>query len=161
MAALYYKESLDDGVHWQPDVRLTDDPGESREPAVALSATCVHVVWHDDRDGNWEIYQKRGTLGNAGADEPEATTVFARGVVAAPSIFGGSMALRLDESMKGPLQVVLYDVLGAPVCAATYGAAPASLRLRDVAIARLAPGVYFLRLDAGRRTEVQKLVKVK
>ena len=47
-------------------MRLTDNLSESREPSVAVSGTYVHVVWHDDRDQNWEIYYKRGATGSRG-----------------------------------------------------------------------------------------------
>ncbi len=61
---IYYKRSLDNGTTWETDVRLTDNPSESREPSVAVSGSYVHVVWHDDRDGNWEVYYKRNPTGN-------------------------------------------------------------------------------------------------
>jgi hypothetical protein len=156
---IYYKESLDDGTNWEPDVRLTDNLSESREPSVAVSGTYAHVVWHDDRDQNWEIYYKRGAMGNVGVEEQEETSVPQLRALVAPSIFSGQITVRLDESLKGPLKIALYDVLGVPVCAATYGAVPALLSLGDAGIARLAPGVYFLRIDADRQAETQKLIK--
>lgn len=159
LAEIYYKESLDDGTSWEPDVRLTDDPGESREPSVAVSGTHMHVVWHDDRDQNWEIYYKHGTTGNVGAEEHEGTSVFQLGARVVPSIFSRQITVRFDEARKGPLKIALYDVLGVPVCAGTYSAVPALLSLGDAGIARLAPGVYFLRIDAERQAETQKLVK--
>ncbi|MBE0433153.1 hypothetical protein IBX73_06775 [candidate division WOR-3 bacterium] len=53
-------------AQWEPDVRLTDDPFESRTSfdnawCVASCGAIVHVVWHDNRDGNTEIYYKRST----------------------------------------------------------------------------------------------------
>ncbi|MCX6841997.1 MAG: T9SS type A sorting domain-containing protein [candidate division WOR-3 bacterium] len=62
---LYYKRSTDAGVSWGSDVRLTTDAGASYYPAVAVRGDTVHVVWQDNRDGNYEIYYKRST--NAGA----------------------------------------------------------------------------------------------
>jgi hypothetical protein len=50
-------------TQWQPDVRLTIDPGESREPVIAASGNSLHIVWEDDGDGNWEIYYKRSVDG--------------------------------------------------------------------------------------------------
>jgi hypothetical protein len=32
-------------------------------PSLAVSSPTVHVVWHDYRDGNWEIYYKRSPNG--------------------------------------------------------------------------------------------------
>ena len=53
-------------AQWQPDVRLTNDPASSVTTwdngvhAIATSGDTVHIVWYDDRDGNDEIYYKRG-----------------------------------------------------------------------------------------------------
>lgn len=58
---IYYKRSLDEGVTWEPDVRLTDDPGVSFGPSVAVRGVNVHVAWQDSRDGNWEIYYNKST----------------------------------------------------------------------------------------------------
>jgi len=57
-------------AQWQPDVRLTNDPGMSSTIAnsnahcIATSGDTVHVVWSDNRNGgNYEIYYKRSTDG--------------------------------------------------------------------------------------------------
>jgi hypothetical protein len=67
---LYYKRSIDGGVSWGPDTRLTNAPFDSYSPSVELSGQVLHVVWDDKRDGNDEIYYKRSTDGgvNWGAD---------------------------------------------------------------------------------------------
>lgn len=58
-AELYYKHSEDGGETWGSDIRLTNAPGDSLNPSVAVSGSHVHVVWFDRRDGNAEIYYKR------------------------------------------------------------------------------------------------------
>jgi hypothetical protein len=71
---IYYKRSIDGGVNWGADNRLTFKSQviinggvyqESFYPTVAVSGSVVHVVWHDERDGNYEIYYKRSTDGGA------------------------------------------------------------------------------------------------
>jgi len=59
----YYKRSTDGGLTWEPDTRLTNDPGYSGFPCVAVSGSVVHVLWEDNRDGNGEIYYKRSADG--------------------------------------------------------------------------------------------------
>ena len=68
---IYYKRSLDGGLSWGTDTRLTDYTGYSRLPSISVSGSVVHVVWHDTRDGNYEIYYKRSTDGGLswGADK--------------------------------------------------------------------------------------------
>jgi len=58
---IYYKRSVDGGLTWDPDTRLTNDPALSKSPAIAISGSFVHVVWCDNRDGNNEIYYMRST----------------------------------------------------------------------------------------------------
>ncbi|HLG34364.1 MAG TPA: exo-alpha-sialidase [Bacteroidia bacterium] len=67
---IYYKRSTDGGTSWGADVRLTNNSANSWYPSVAVSGSVVHVVWQDDRDGNWEIYYKLSTDGGIswGAD---------------------------------------------------------------------------------------------
>ena len=58
-AEVYYKHSPDGGETWGPDTRLTFAAGDSSHPGVAVNGRGLHVVWHDERDGNPEIYYKR------------------------------------------------------------------------------------------------------
>ncbi|OFY48825.1 MAG: hypothetical protein A2W85_14215 [Bacteroidetes bacterium GWF2_41_31] len=56
---IYYKRSADGGVSWGTDTRMTNNSHVSRYPCLASSGSVVHLVWHDDRDGNYEAYYKR------------------------------------------------------------------------------------------------------
>src|ERR1019366_7371822 len=60
---IYYKNSTDGGITWSADTRLTNDPSYSWFPSIAISASGVHVVWTDERNGNDEIYYKRNPAG--------------------------------------------------------------------------------------------------
>lgn len=53
---IYYKHSLDGGLTWSTDTRLTYDPGDSNSSNIAVSDSMMHVVWEDDRTGVWGIY---------------------------------------------------------------------------------------------------------
>jgi hypothetical protein len=58
---VYYNRSFDKGQSWFGDTRLTynyDGGGcsEALYPEVEAIGSRVHVVWEDNRDGNWEIY---------------------------------------------------------------------------------------------------------
>jgi len=69
-------------AQWQPDVRLTNDPGFSvitGSRCIASSGDTVHVVWRENRDaGNYEIYYKRSTDGGIswGPDTRISNNVF-------------------------------------------------------------------------------------
>lgn len=53
-------------AQWERDVRLTDNSSDSvtcfnNARCVATAGDTIHVVWHDGRDGNTEIYYKSST----------------------------------------------------------------------------------------------------
>ena len=61
---IYYKNSTDNGATWSSDMRLTNDVSESytfMPQAIAVNGNNIHVVWYDNRDGNFEIYYKNST----------------------------------------------------------------------------------------------------
>jgi len=60
---IYYKRSTDCGMNWGADTRLTNNTAWSFSPTIAVSCLLVHVVWEDNRDGNFEIYYKNSTDG--------------------------------------------------------------------------------------------------
>jgi hypothetical protein len=60
---IYYKLSTDGGITWRIDTRLTNNTAVSKFPSIAVNNSDVHIVWHDDRDGNYEIYYKHSTDG--------------------------------------------------------------------------------------------------
>lgn len=56
---IYYKRSRNRGFSWDESIRLTNAPNDSLSPRMALdSVGNVHIVWDDNRSGDWEIYYK-------------------------------------------------------------------------------------------------------
>jgi hypothetical protein len=60
---IYFKRSIDGGVTWTGNKRLTNTSGESYAPVIAVYRSNVYVVWTDDTPGNGEIYFKRSIDG--------------------------------------------------------------------------------------------------
>jgi hypothetical protein len=58
---LNHIRSTDGGISWGTISQLTNSTGSSALSNLAVSASLVHLVWCDDRDGNNEIYYKRST----------------------------------------------------------------------------------------------------
>jgi hypothetical protein len=58
---IYFKQSFNGGLNWQPDTRLTYDSAWSQFPSIAVSGPFIHVFWDDNRTGNSEIYYKRSS----------------------------------------------------------------------------------------------------
>jgi hypothetical protein len=63
---IYYKSSSDTGLTWSADDRLTNNASSSQTPRIVVSGANLHVVWQDNRDGNYEVYYKRSTDAGAG-----------------------------------------------------------------------------------------------
>lgn len=55
---IYYRASSNRGANWSPAGRLTNDASLSESPDIFVSGPYVHVVWQDNRSGNYEIYHK-------------------------------------------------------------------------------------------------------
>ena len=62
---IYFKRSVDGGVTWKNDRRLTNNTGYSQNPAIAVNGSNIYVVWVDYTPGNPEIYFKRSVDGGA------------------------------------------------------------------------------------------------
>jgi hypothetical protein len=63
---IYLRRSYDGGTStsWNPVERVSNDPASSRRHSVACLDSLVHVLWQDGRDGNDEIYYRRGEIEN-------------------------------------------------------------------------------------------------
>jgi PKD repeat protein len=60
---IYQKRSVDAGVNWGSDILLTPDGIMAEFPFPATAGATIHLVWRDNRDGNYEVYYKRSTDG--------------------------------------------------------------------------------------------------
>ena len=62
---IYYKKLDHLGNEVITDTRLTEQ-GASKHPSLAIDSNdAIHIIWQDDRDGNWEIYYTK--LNNEGS----------------------------------------------------------------------------------------------
>jgi len=65
---IYFAKSTDGGLTFSAGVCVSDDNGTASNyaPRVATdSQGNVYVVWHDDRNGDWDIYFAKSTNGGA------------------------------------------------------------------------------------------------
>jgi len=58
---IYFRKSTDGGATWQTARKISNYPGESTVPGIAVRNSNVYVVWQDDTPGNWEIYFRKST----------------------------------------------------------------------------------------------------
>jgi len=59
---IFFKKSGDLGTSWSATKRLTWNGGESANPRIVVDSNGVlHVFWHDNSPGNFEIFYKKST----------------------------------------------------------------------------------------------------
>jgi len=168
---VYYLTSTDAGASWSGDTRLTNDPAASQSPSVAASGAAVHVVWDDERDGNWEIYYKRNPTGNTGVDEYTGGIAGGLSLTAAPNPFTKLTRIRysiLDTRyLIHTSDIRIYDAAGCVVKAFHLESSIQNLVSevvwdgRDDEGRQLGGGVYFVRLTAGDGSVTEKLLLVR
>lgn len=73
---------------------MTIDPAPSNNPVVFVSYPIVHLAWHDERDGNKEIYYKRSTDGGL-TWSADTRLTNAAGISGRPAISVSGQALHL------------------------------------------------------------------
>src|ERR687898_457160 len=56
---IYFKRSVDNGTTFGSLENLSNTPGNSTDPKIALYNNNVYIVWSDDSTGNGDIYFKR------------------------------------------------------------------------------------------------------
>jgi hypothetical protein len=132
---IYYLRSTDNGVTWEPEICLTTDSNSSEFPSIDAQGSYVHVVWQDDRDGNWEIYYKRNPVGNQGikTTESEAMAISDNQLVPKPNPFIRSTTIQGYEERY----FAIYDVQGRYI----------GMHKGSSIGYNLKPGIYFLRND--------------
>ncbi|UCD18819.1 MAG: T9SS type A sorting domain-containing protein [candidate division WOR-3 bacterium] len=165
---IYYKLSNDHGSSWDPDMRLTVEQSVSQNPSVASSGAKVHVVWGDDRDGNWEIYYKRNPTGNTGIEKLAGNAASTIQLTAMPNPFTKltTVSFGLEHSAER-IGLSIYDATGRLVkyfsVSTSYLSNSASVVWdgRDDHDKQMGSGVYFVTLEADDRSVTEKILVVK
>jgi len=112
---IYYKRSIDAGVNWGADRRLTNNTSDSDFPSVAVSGSLVHVVWQDYRDGNPEIYYKRDTNGNIPTEYQNISTETPSKYSLSqnyPNPFNPITNVKFSIINSEQVKLIVYDIMG-------------------------------------------------
>ena len=95
---IYYKRSTNNGINWESDVRLTNDPAVSSEAVISAEGQLVNVIWRDTRDGSHEIFYKRSTDGGATWSTDTMLTNHSAGLAASISMSVSGLNVHLAWS---------------------------------------------------------------
>ena len=151
VSEIYARSSLDDGMSWGPETRLTTHPAESREPSLAVFGNEAHVVWNDDRDGNWEIYYMRGAMAVLGLEGGRPGGAISSLLQVGPNPSAGPVLLRYELPSSSEVFLEVFGPSGARVCRLSQGPQAAGLHEirwdgRDAMGQAVPSGVYLTRI---------------
>ncbi|UCE39383.1 MAG: hypothetical protein JSW00_09230 [Thermoplasmata archaeon] len=105
------KEPLDRGTRappgWMNEIRLTNSIDNSTTPEVAVWGSNVHVVWSDDRDGNYEIFYKRSTdNGLSWGTETQITFTTISQELPKIGVYGNTIHIVWHDYMNGTVSYI-------------------------------------------------------
>jgi len=172
---IYYKNSSNGGTIWSSDIRLTNDPGNAFNSSISIYDSILHVLWTDNRDGNFEIYYKRDPTGNPvgiiniNSEIPKEYKLSQN----YPNPFNPATKIRFslpNPSEGGAInaQLVIFDILGREVATLVNEQLKPGTYEVDFDGTKLTSGIYFyvLKTDASTPlstgfTATKKMLMVK
>lgn len=160
---IYYKHSSDGGMIWDSDLRLTNSTGRSGSPFIALSATNVHVMWEDNRDGNYEIYFKKNPTGNL---------VLINGIQSGipsnfnlkqnyPNPFNPLTVISFQVPKSDFITLKIFNILGNEVTTLINENVQAGSYEVNWDASNHPSGIYFYAIQTGNFTETRKMILLK
>ncbi|MFC1800003.1 FlgD immunoglobulin-like domain containing protein [Candidatus Eisenbacteria bacterium] len=160
---IYYKTH--DGDAWGLDIRLTRASNESARPNLAVASDgSLHVLWQDKRHGLAEIYYKTRAAGDlAGIPERDLAGRGISRMTIAPSPTRESARITFGLRSMAEIRIAVLDIRGRLVSTLSRGLYPSgthSITWKgcDEQGSKVAPGVYFIRLQACDSQATRKIV---
>lgn len=159
----YYKRSTDGGITWGADTRLTNNSAVSEHSSVLISGPVVHVVWEDQRDGNWEIYYKRNPTGNPigiiniSSEIPSAFKLYQN----YPNPFNPSTKFKFDLSSETNVKIEIYDLSGKKLETVENEFLKAGSYEAAWDAANYSSGIYYYQLTTDNFSQNKKMIVLK
>jgi hypothetical protein len=150
-----YRRSTDNGQTWQPDTFFYD-AFHQESPSIAVAGTKVHLIWIDNRAGNWEIYYKRNPTGSGIEEENQQPLLPDRFLLEIyPNPAKTYFTIRLPQIVD-PTQIKIFDVSGKMVKEVRCKTQESRITLDGIK-----SGIYFISLQSQLNTIIQRIVVVK
>jgi len=160
---IYNKRSIDGGISFGADTRLTNSAFNSELPSIAVSGSTVHIVWQDQRDGNLEIYYKRDPNGNIvgviniNSEMPKDFSLSQN----YPNPFNPNTNIRFSVLKTGNVKITIYNSLGEKIETIVNETFKAGSYKIDWNAANYPSGVYFYSLKTDDFAATRKMIIIK
>ncbi len=159
---IYYKISIDGGTNWGADTRLTNNNNASWLSSIAVSGSLVHVVWRDDRDGNFEIYYKRNPTGNVGIQNLSTEIPIKYSLSQNyPNPFNPRTNIKFSIIKTEHVKLIVYDVMGREVKTLVNDRLQPGTYEASFDGSMLNSEVYFYKLITNGFTATKKMILIK
>ncbi len=130
----------------------------SQQPSVAVSGSMVHLVWYDDRDGNFEIYYKRNPTGNIIVGIENELPINSSQVV---SIYPNPASAILNISFSSPsgedITLRFMDMSGKTLKVYNLTAAE-GMNQYEINLDDFHNGLYFIGLTTSTKSYFRKVI---
>jgi hypothetical protein len=157
-----YRNSINNGMTWQSDTILTFNSYTQEGPSIAAAGSKVHLIWYDNRAGNWEIYYKQNPTGSGvieQEDKPLSSTSSLLNIYPNPAKSQIAIRYSLPAEIKATIQ--LFDISGRLVkTLINEEKKPGTYRL-TLNTNTLSAGIYFLSLETEEKRIIERLVIIK
>jgi hypothetical protein len=160
---IYHKMSFNGGFTWGSDLRLTINSAASSFSSIAVQDSKVHVVWQDNRDGNWEIYYKRNPIGNPVGIEPISSEIPGEFSLEQnyPNPFNPVTTIKFSIPQASFVKLLIYDITGREAAELINQQMSAGVYSVDFNASELSSGVYLYKLETAGFVDVKKMLLVK
>lgn len=163
ISKIYYNVSTNAGATWGTDLKISTGNAECRNPSIIVSGSTVNTVWHDYRDGNFEIYYDKNPSGNAIGITNISTEVPAKFSMSQnyPNPFNPVTKIKFDIPLQAFTKIAVYDITGKEVTELLGSKLNAGSYEVDFDGSSLSSGVYFYRIESGKVSDIKKMILVK
>ncbi len=101
-----FKKSEDGGKSWSEEVNLSQYKAVSNEPEIVVEDEKVYIIWHDKRDGQYEIYMRKSyDQGNSWTEAKRLTFVEADSYYPSLAVDNGALHVVWHDLRNGDAEI--------------------------------------------------------
>jgi hypothetical protein len=164
---IYYCKLNNNGTKVVNDTRLTFDNADSWWPRIYVdNSQSIHIVWDDNRDGNQEMYYKKGAIVTGVAEDPNLYPIKYALMQNYPNPFNPGTTIEYAVQQSSQVVLKIYSSLGKLVKTLvddykTTGEYSASWNGKDNSGQVVSSGSYFYQLKSGDFISAKKMIYIK